>query len=358
VEEASKKFEDMGKYINTYVDYVTRKSSKAPPDMPIKAKFPIDGHFRLQARVHKISNGSTKDIFYVHEIVDDNSSIGFEKLQILLESNISSIDLDKLENFPTVSKEIPGITTEVLKTEGASKKKLHATHRTKRKSCSSLKNVEITEDSISGEDIARLLKIYKENMQDEVVDQSLTESSKSIEKKIRKTRVSSEYEKKEQEKKEYTHNFDEFQQYMTFLRTRDEIKNLSINNNQEMRRIIDPVSDRLHPKCSISGRLRQYISATFEYNGIYVGLLELENPPGKAASTWVISSREPVNTDIFNHFLLLYVEHDKAINQIKRMYRGANVIKFATKNHERANELSNEDLIRWIVGILGKLLKL
>ena len=356
VEEASKKFEDMGKYINTYVDYVKRKSSKAPLNMPIKAKFPTDGYFRIQARVHKIRNDATKDIIYVHEIVDDNSSIGFEKLQILLESNTSSIDLDELENLPAVSKEVPGTTTEVLKTEGASKRKLHATHRTKRKSCSSLKNVEITEDSISGEDIATLLKIYKENMQDEVVDQSLTESSKSIEKKIRKTRVSSEYEKKEQEKKEYTHNFDEFSQYMDFLATQKSIKSFKVYGNQKMQQVIEPTTDRAYVRCSVAGRERQYITATFQYGSVYVGLLELENVSGSAASTWVISSRKTVNQVVFDKFLHHYVDEQMNIKDIKDLYKEDNELKFATKNHERNEVLGDEDLARWMVGVLEKLI--
>ncbi len=73
-----------------------------------------------------------------------------------------------------------------------------------------MSGVDISEDTVTTEGIDKLFKLYKEEMSYEVTDQSLTESSKSAEKRIRKTRTSNEYERKQQEKKEYTHNFDEF----------------------------------------------------------------------------------------------------------------------------------------------------
>lgn len=353
---ATEKFDDIGKYINTYVGYIQNRTSKLPEDMPIKAKLPINGNFSLKTRAQEFwSNG--KRVIYVHEILDDNSDIGFEKLQVLRESNISSIDLDELENLPTVKKEIPGVTTEVLKVEGASKKKQHRTVSSKRKSCSSLDNIEITEDTIASEDIPQVLKIYQEEMANEVVDQSLTESSKNIEKKIRKTRISNEYEKKEREKKEYTHNFDEFSQYMIFLATQKSIKNLIVHGNQKIQQVIDSTTDRAYARCSIAGRERQYITATFQYGSVYVGLLELENASGSASSTWVISSRQPINQMVFDKFLQHYVDEQMNINDIKDLYRENSELKFATKNHERNEVLKKEDLARWMVGVLGKLVK-
>jgi len=351
------KFEDIGKYINTYIDYIERETSRLPNDMPIKAKLPVSEDFSLKAKVHEFwSKG--KKIIYVHEILDDNSDIGFKRLQVFRESNISSIDLDEFENLPTVKKEIPGMTTEVLKSEGASKKKQHRTTSSKRRSCSSLDDIEITEDTVVSEDIPQVLKICQEEMANEVVDQSLTESSKSIEKKIRKTRISNEYEKREQEKKEYTHNFDEFSQYIYFLSTQKSIQNLEVCGNQKMEQVVDQKTDRAYTRCSVAGRERQYITATFQYGSVYVGLLELENVSGSAASTWVISSKKPVEQAVFDRFLHHYVDEQMNINDIKDLYRENSELKFSTKNHERNEVLKDEDLARWMVGVLGKLIKL
>ena len=353
IEHATQMFERIGNFINVYIDYMQEKTSRSPNDMPIKAKLPVDEDFSLKAKVHEFwSNG--KKIVYVHEILDDNSDIGFKKLQVLRESNISSIDLDELENLPTVQKEIPGVTTEVLKVEGASKKKQHRTVSSKRRSCSSLDNIEITEDTVASEDIPQVLKIYQEEMVNEVVDQSLTESSKNIEKKIRKTRISNEYEQKEREKKEYTHNFDEFSQYMSFLSTQKSIKNLIVHGNQKMGQVIDMTTDRAYARCRIAGRERQYITATFQYISVYVGLLELENSSGSASSTWVISSRQPINQVVFDKFLHHYVDEQMNINNIKDLYTENSELKFATKNHGREEKINQNDADKWLIGILGK----
>jgi len=283
--------------------------------------------------------------------------IRFKILQVLREYKHSSVDIDSLDKLPTVPGEVQGRTTEVLKVEGASKRKQHTTVRTKRGQCNSLAGISISEDTVTVEGIDTLLKIYKEEASDETSDQSLTESSKNLKKKIRKTRVSSEYEKKQEEKKEYTHNFDEFHQYINYLKKQPAINNLTVSPNQNMEQVIDTYTDREHHKCNIEGRPRQYITATFQYKKIYVGLLELENKPGTATSTWVISSVKPVNQSVFDKFLYHFVDEDKKINDIKEEYKNNMQMRFSTKNHERSESLSEEDLKKWVIGVLGKLIK-
>ncbi len=352
---STKAFEDMGRYINNFVKYLKEKKSIYPKDMPIKAKIPVDESFTLRANTYQFKKGGKK-IVYILEIIDDNSDIGFKKIQILRESKTSSIDFEELGNLPVVQKEVPGTTTEVLKTEGASKRKRHTTYRSRKNSCSSLNRVEIEEQTVSSEDIAQSLKIYQEHMEDEVVDQSLTESKKNINKKIRKSRISSEYKKKEQEKKDYTHNFDEFSQYISFLTSQNSITNLEVQGNQTMIEVINPKTDKAYPRCSIGGRARQYITATFQYGNVYVGLLELENPSGNAASTWVISSKFPVDNSVFDKFIRHYVDEEMNIKDIKTSYKNNDKLRFATKNHERSDVLQDENLARWMVGMLGKII--
>jgi len=91
---------------------------------------------------------------------------------------------------------------------------------------------------------------------------------------------------------------------------------------------------------------------------VYVGLLELENASGSAASTWVISSTKPVNKEVFDKFLHHYVDEKMNINDIKDLYKENSELRFATKNHERNEVLEKEDLTRWVVGVLGKLIKI
>jgi len=352
-EESLERFEAIGAFVPAYVKHIEQKRGTAPQDIPIKAKFPVEDTFFIEAKVHEFIYKGKKS-FFVHELVNDNSEIGFKSLQVLREHKQSSIDIDGLENLPVVSKEIPQTTTEVLKAEGASKRKQHLTTQTRRRGCDSLSCVDISEDTVTTEGIDKLFKLYKEEMSHEVTDQSLTESSKSVEKRIRKTRISNEYERKQQEKKEYTHNFDEFHLYMNFLEGQEVIKNLVVSDNQKMEQVIDSFIDRENPKCSIEGRPRQYITAIFQYKQTYVGLLELENRSGSAASTWVISSKEPVTQELFDRFLHHYVDEDLYISDIKNKYEKNTHLKFSTKNHERGESLNEEDLMKWMVGMLCK----
>ncbi|WP_457746319.1 hypothetical protein [Sulfurimonas sp.] len=356
VENAHKKFEETGQFILNYIHYIKNKSGQYPENTPIKAKFPMEDVFLIDVKVHEFREKGKRS-YFVHELVNDDSYIGFKTLQVLREHKQSSIDIDSLDKLPTVPRDIPGKTTEVLKIEGASKRKQHTTVRTKRRQCNSLAGVSISEDTVTLEGIDTLLKVYKEEASDEVTDQSLTESSKNTEKKIRKTRISSEYEKKQKEKKEYTHNFDEFHQYINYLKQQPAIKNLTVSPNQNMEQVIDIYTDKEHHKCNIEGRPRQYNTATFQYKKIYVGLLELENKPGTATSTWVISSVKSVNQSVFDKFLYHFVDEDKKINDMKEEYKNNMQMQFSTKNHERAESLNEEDLAKWMVGVLGKLIK-
>ena len=355
VEESHEKFEVIGQFILNYVHHMKNKSGQYPKNTPIKAKFPIEDVFLIDVKVHEFRHKGKRS-YFVHELVNDDSYIGFKTLQVLREHKQSSIDIDSLDKLPTVPREIPGRTTEVLKVEGASKRKQHTTVRTKRRQCNSLVGVSISEDTVTAEGIDTLLKIYKEEASDEVTDQSLTESSKNTEKKIRKTRMSSEYVKKQEEKKEYTHNFDEFHQYINYLKQQSAIKNLTVSPNQNMEQVIDIYTDREHHKCNIEGRPRQYITATFQYKKIYVGLLELENKPGTATSTWVISSVKPINQSVFEKFLYHFVDEDKKINDMKEEYKNNMQMRFSTKNHERTENLTEKDLAKWMAGVLGKII--
>ncbi|WP_456322177.1 hypothetical protein [Hydrogenimonas sp.] len=115
---------------------------------------------------------------------------------------------------------------------------------------------------------------------------------------------------------EYTHNFDEFRQYVEYMQTQEIIKNLQVQSIQKMETVKTGENEKPNPKCIMKGRKRQYITATFEYKNTYVGLLELEN--NASTSTWVISSKNAFGVEIFDTFLNYYVEDDMTINDMKK----------------------------------------
>jgi hypothetical protein len=360
-DNAGNAFDDIGKYINAYLRVMDDKYPDDPKDtIPIKAKFPVKGKFNLEARVSKLTNEDTGiDYYYVHEILNDTSDIGFKKFKKLTQKDsvITEID-DDLGNLPVLQKEIPDETTEILKIDDASRKLTRNEVATNRKKpCGSLAGINIESEDLTKEETVTILKIYEESANGQAVDQSLTESSSNGKESIRKTVVSNsaEEEPTEASMREYTHNFDEFNKYTAFLQTQSIIKNFKPYGNQEMKQVIDKDTKKINTKCRLHKRARQYITATFEYNNLFVGLLELENGNRASVGTWVIVSRSPVDNNTFDAFLDLYTKKNLHIPQIKEKYKQNPNLKFTVKYHEKIEDLRKDDLMRWSAGLVGKI---
>lgn len=355
-EDAVNNFEKIGTYINAYMR--AKKDNTAATQIesvPIKAKFPIEDKFSITCMVSDFQHNG-KYYKYVHEILDDDSDIGFSKFTTFIQGKNIITEVDDIDKLPTVPVTEPSNTSERLKSEHASKRYKQNTVTSNRKNkCSSLANVEISKDKITDEDVLEKLKIMEETLSNENVDQSLTDSSGSGEKKTRKTRVSSKGQEFQKiSTTEYTHNFDEFNQYIDYMRTQEAIENLIVNENQKMLTVFNGENGNANPKCVTYGRERQYITAIFKYKDSYVGLLELENIA--ATSTWVVSSKNLIDNNVFKGFLYHYIDENMSIDDIRKKYDGSSGIKFKTKNHERESELTQDNLAKWVVGILGKII--
>ena len=354
-DDAEKNFEKIGTYVNAYMHREKNvHDTEHIESIPIKVKFPIEDEFSLTVITSDFHHEG-RYYRYVHEILDDDSDIGFSKFTTFIQGKNIITEVDDIDKLPTVPNEEPSETSERLRSKHAGRKYKQNTVTSNRKGmCSSLKNVEISKDKITNEEVLEKLKIMEETLSNEKVDQSLTDSTSNGDKKTRKTRVSS--KGKEFQKistTEYTHNFDELNQHIEYMRTQKAIENLLLHENQKMITVFNGENENPNKKCIMYGRERQYITATFKYKNYYAGLLELENTA--SASTWVIVSKMPVNYTLFNKFLNHYVDDDKAINDIKNIYINNTNIKFKTKNHDRAERLSDIDKTKWLVGLLGKI---
>lgn len=354
--DAASAFKSMGTYLNAYIKREKDKNLNEKIDsIPIKAKFPQQNEFFITIRVRTFELEGKK-YQYVHEIIDDDSPIGFSKFTIFFQGKKIVTAEDDLDNMPTVPVENPSETSERLKTEHGNRKYKRNSITTKNNKCSSLANIEITTDKITDEEALERLKILEEKLSNENVDQSLTDSSGNKTGKTRKARISSKgTEFLETSQKEYVHNFDEFKLYIDYMETQKMIENLQVHTNQKMKTVMNGKNGNANPKCKILGRERQYITATFKYEETYVGLLELENRASN--STWVISSKSALGDDIFDKFLKHYVDENKSIKKLKDMYKGTSGIKFKTKNHEKLEGLDTGDTARWAVGVLSKIVK-
>ena len=283
---AIKEFDNVVRYIHNYLKFMQENNlDNDIYKMHLKFNFPIKEEFQIDTRSSLITNKETNEKYYfIHEITNDYSDIGFEKLTKIIEKNKIILNLGDLENLPKVEKDIPNETSEVLKITHASKRNNQTYHQKNRKeSCGSLKNTDIEEKSSTRDIIEDLLKIYKEQQSDDITHQSLTESSSKGNKTIRKVVISSEFVK-ESGTKPLTeiNNFVVFNQYINFLQQRDDIKDFHLNEKRNLPQynIEDNNGEtKINPKCKIKKRPRQYLTATFKYENSYVGLLELENNP-------------------------------------------------------------------------------
>ena len=359
---AIKEFDNVSSYIHNYLKYMQEKNlDEDIYKMHLKFNFPTREQFKIDTRSSLIKNKITnKTYYFIHEIINDYSSIGFEKLTKYIQKNKIILNIDDIDNLPMIEREVPDETTEILQIAHADKKYTQTSNqKNRKKSCGSLKDIQVDESTSSLGIIENLLKIYKDQESDEKIDQSLTQSSSKGKSNIRRVVISTEFIK-------YTSsnplneidNFVVFRQYIRYLGQRKEIKNLFISDEKELQQFILDVEDgkkQVNPKCKINKRARKYITVTFKYDNYFVGLLELENTPKNANSTWLIISNRQVKDSDFNYFINLYFKDDKNIVDIIHSHTKTNP-KFTKKNHERNENLEDKQLGIWYIGLLGKLL--
>lgn len=356
---AIKEFDNVSRYIHNYLKFM--QENNLDDDiykMHLKFNFPTKEEFQIDTRSSLVTNKETNEEYYfIHEITNDYSDIGFEKLTKIIENNKVILNLGDLENLPKVEKDIPNETSEVLKITHASKKNTQTYHqKDRKKSCGSLKDIPVEEESSTRNIIEDLLKIYKEQQTNDITHQSLTESSSKGNKTIRKVVISSEFVKKSTSKPlTEIDNFVVFNQYINFLQQPADIKDFHLNEKKDLPQyIFEDDETKINPKCKIKKRPRQYLTATFKYENSYVGLLELENNPSSGNSTWVIISNTPIKTENFDFFINLYFKKDMGIDNIIKNHSQTNP-KFTKKNHERNENLEEIQLGKWYAGLVGKI---
>ena len=358
---AIKEFDNVSSYIHNYLKYMQEKNlDEDIYKMHLKFNFPTREQFKIDTRSSLIKNKITnKTYYFIHEIINDYSSIGFEKLTKYIQKNKISINIDDIDNLPVIEREVPDETTEILQIAHADKKYTQTSNqKNRKKSCGSLKDIQVDESTSSLGIIENLLKIYKDQESDEKIDQSLTQSSSKGKSNIRRVVISTEFVKDTSfSSLNEIDNFVVFRQYIRYLEQRKDIKNLIISDEQDLQQFTLDVEDgkkQVNPKCKINKRARKYITVKFQYENSFVGLLELENTPKNANSTWVIISNRQVKDSDFNYFINLYCKEDKNIVDIIHSHTKTNP-KFTKKNHERNENLGDRQLGMWYVGLLNKI---
>ena len=358
---AIKEFDNVSSYIHNYLKYMQEKNlDEDIYKMHLKFNFPTREQFKIDTRSSIIKNKVTNEIYYfIHEIINDYSSIGFEKLTKYIQKNKITLNIDDIDNLPVIEREVPDETTEILQIAHADKKYTQTSNqKNRKKSCGSLKDIQVDESTSSLGVIENLLKIYKDQESDEKIDQSLTQSSSKGKSNIRRVVISTEFVK-------YTSsnplneidNFVVFRQYIRYLEQRNDIKNLFISEEKELQEFMLDDQDgkkQINPKCKINKRARKYITVTFQYDNSFFGLLELENKPSSASSTWVLTSNRQIQDSDFNKFINLYCKYNMNPLEIKQRYSNSNPT-FDRKYHERNEDLEDKQLAMWYFNLLKKI---
>ncbi|MBK6302822.1 MAG: hypothetical protein IPF43_02465 [Arcobacter sp.] len=93
---AIKEFDNVSSYIHNYLKYMQEKNlDEDIYKMHLKFNFPTKEQFKIDTRSSIIKNKVTNEIYYfIHEIINDYSSIGFEKLTKYIQKNKISINID------------------------------------------------------------------------------------------------------------------------------------------------------------------------------------------------------------------------------------------------------------------------
>lgn len=349
-------FKDVSAYIQSYLKYMNEKYKEITKKIPIKVKFPIVEKFKIDTKATKILDNNNIPTYFVHEITNDYSNLGFTKLIKILQKTNLAAKMKDMASLPVVESKTPENTTEILReTSARGRYSYNNINPKKDVSCGSLQGIEVEDKEESIENIMTILHL-KENILSDTIDQTTTESISEGSNRVRRVVINANF-KKDIEKSinnEHVENFEIFGQYINFLQYQSAIKNLIKYEVQMLPQFINQANGKVKSKCQIRQSPKRYITVTFEFNNLYVGLLDLENASNASASSWVIIAENPILQATFYSFICLYFEHDIALEKIKKRYKTA-PLKFTTKNHERVKDLSEENLIRWTSSLLEKI---
>ncbi|MCW8837860.1 MAG: hypothetical protein OQK11_04070, partial [Thiovulaceae bacterium] len=165
---ASENFGKIGEYIYSYIRWFKDKNWEKEPDkIPIKAKFPVEDEFSITARVSSLSDKGRLYIYF-HEILDDDSDIGFNKFTTFFQGKKIITDTDDVDSLPTVPIKEPSETSERLKSSHANKSyKQNRVTSSRKNKCSSLANIDMSTDKITDKEVLEKLKIMEEKASNE-----------------------------------------------------------------------------------------------------------------------------------------------------------------------------------------------
>ena len=345
-EIANKGFIDFLRYISSY------KLKNSSNTIPIKSLFPTKEIFNIKIRYKEIKDThSNKKTYLVNEIKNDDSTLNFEQLTILKKKKkdiITEIDDELKARGRKPRRRNPEVTTRTPSSVyGTSKiKEIENTQNL------SLSGKNITYGSLEIDNPNPPLPSHKEG--EKKVGTSFSKGQNSGDTDSQQLTLENDEEQKNKNKIPV---FDIFLKSIEFIEDSNLVSEFNFNNTPENVPASYTESNRLTALCSVDGKLKQYISCEFEYNDIFVILLEVESDKNDFA-TWVFTSNFEIDPSKVQYILEMRFSGKEKLDTIKTEYNNLKSLKFFTYRHAQINDENDHDevLQRWLLRLFSKII--
>jgi len=358
---ASKGFVDTFRYISNKIakNETVKKDSdqmdaiKKIDLIPIKALFPIkesfDMHIRYEVLPELTNDG--KPVYYAYEIINDESTLDFEKLTVSKIKNVKQDDNKKPKKF-------------VIRGRKAKKTLNKTTNKTPSRKYSTYNyQQEEDETNLGLED-----KIVRHNVI-EVVDESDLQPQQDLGNNSadisfaqaqndgdENTRQAS-MEAKEAKPIEKLPNFDLFKICIEYIETSGLVSDFEFEDSYEDIPHVVMGNGQPYSSCEIHGRAKTYATCSFIFNELNVVLVEVESQEAEFA-TWVLISKWEITCKQVYNLLSSRYKNDVKMEELKATYTDSDTLKFEIKKHALVDEKGDviyEKLGSWLLTLLKKI---
>lgn len=352
---AEKGFLDFSRYIASYK--AKQDFNKKPTGLiPIKALFPTRETFTILIRYIEIEDTtSDKKTYLVNEIKNDDSTLDFEKLTILKKKRKDGkIDLESGEGLHVKGRKPKRRNNRAVTRTPALIYGTNKIREIENTQNLSLMNKDIIYGSLEEEHGP--VPVITENEKKGDVSVSFSQGNNSGDESSQQSRIENKEKDDEKEKVSKPPAFDIFLESIDFIENSGSVSEFVYNGIYQDVPTSFTQCNELTSRCSIDGRVKQYVTCSFEYNDIKVVLIEVESGNHDFA-TWVLSSKHEISEgDIYQPLEMRYGNQD-TLEPIKESFNDINYLKFTTHRHAALNDGNDHEevLERWLLRLFHKL---
>lgn len=359
---AGKAFVDIFRYISTKIakadmnkDDKENGKNKNIDLIPIKTLFPIKELFVLHVRYEVLPELSDngKPIYYAHEIMNDESTLDFEKLTV---TKIKRVKLSDDENKPP--KDFKFIGRKAKKTLNKTTNKTPS----RKYSTSYLQQMEDEKNlGLAGKIINHNILEVVEDDESQVQPQqsnnipelSFAQAQNNGDENTRQVSL----ESRESKLMEIPPNYDLFKICIEYIENSGLVSDFEFDDSYDEIPHSLMKNGQPYSLCEIHGRVKTYATCSFVFNELNVVLVEVE-PKGVDASIWVLISKQNISEEQVYSLLSQRYKNDAKMEDLKVTYSDSNKLKFEIKKHALTDEHGDiyyEKLGSWLFTLLGKI---